>query len=211
MKGIIGKKLGMTQVYDATGRVIPVTVIEVGPCVVTALKTVEYHGYSAVQVGYGVRKAKNVSKAVKGNMRAAGREETPPKLIREFRLDADSDLACGTELKVDLFATGEFVDVSGTTKGRGFESVIRRYRFGGGRATHGGKWTRRPGSIGCREMPGNVQKGKKMPGQMGNVKRTVQNLEVVRIDGEDNLMFVKGAIPGPTGATVIVRNAKKKS
>lgn len=210
MKNIIGKKLGMTQVYDESGRLIPVTVIEAGPCKVTALKTKEYHGYSAVQVGFGSRKVKNISKSVIGNLKASGCDETPPQIMREFRVAADSDLALGAELKADIFAVGEYVDISGTTKGRGFESVIRRYRFGGGRATHGGKWTRRPGSIGCREMPGNIQKGKKMPGQMGNVKRTVQNLQVVRVQPEENLLFVKGGIPGPNGALVMVRCAKKK-
>lgn len=210
MKGIIGKKLGMTQVYDEQGRLTPVTVIQAGPCKVTAVKTQAYHGYSAVQIGFGSRKAKNVSKAVKGALKAAGCDENPPQIMRELRTDKDSEFALGTELKADIFATGEFVDISGTTKGRGFESVIRRYRFGGGRETHGGAWTRRPGSIGCREMPGNIQKGKKMPGQMGNVTRTVQNLQVVRVQPEENLLFVKGGIPGPNGALVIVRGAKKK-
>lgn len=210
MKGIIGKKLGMTQVYDEQGRLTPVTVVQAGPCVVTAVKTQEYHGYSAVQIGFGARKAKNVSKAVCGALKAAGRDQTPPALIREIRTDKDSDLALGSELKADIFAVGEYVDISGTTKGRGFESVIRRYLFGGGRETHGGGWTRRPGSIGCREWPGNIQKGKKMPGQMGNVKRTVQNLRVVCVRPEESLLFVKGGIPGPVGASVMIRSAKKK-
>lgn len=210
MKGIIGKKLGMTQVYDEQGRLTPVTVVEAGPCVVTAVKSEKYHGYSAVQIGFGSRKAKNVSKAVRGALKAAGRDEKPCAILREFRTCKDSDLALGTEIKADIFAAGEFVDVSGTTKGRGFESVIRRYLFGGGRETHGGAWTRRPGSIGCREWPGNIQKGKKMPGQMGNVKRTTQNLRIVCVRPEENLLFVKGGIPGATGSTVIIRAAKKK-
>lgn len=210
MKAIIGKKLGMTHVYDEQGVMTPVTVVEATPCVVTAIKTKEYHGYSAVQVGYGARKVKNVSKAVLGNLKPASRDTNPPALLREFRVAADSDLAIGSEIKVDIFEVGGYVDISGTTKGRGFESVIRRYRFGGGRASHGGAWTRRPGSIGCREKPGNIQKGKKMPGQMGNVKRTVQNLRIVRVQPEENLIFVKGGIPGPVGAIVSVTAAKKK-
>ncbi len=210
MKSIIGKKLGMTHVYDEQGVMTPVTVIEAGPCVVTAIKTKEYHGYSAVQVGFGSRKVKNVSKAVLGNLKPAGRDANPPAMLREFRVAADSDLTVGSEVKVEIFEVGNFVDVSGVTKGRGFESVIRRYRFGGGRASHGGAWTRRPGSIGCREKPGNIQKGKKMPGQMGNVKRTVQNLCVIRVQPEENLLFVKGGIPGANGATVTVSAAKKK-
>lgn len=209
-KGLIGKKLGMTHVYTETGVMIPVTAIEVGPCPVIELKTQEKHGYSALQLGFGTRKVKNVTKPVLGTLKKAGLDENPPAVIREIRLDADATEQVGATLKADVFAKDEFVDVTGTTKGRGFASVIRRWRFGGGRASHGGAWVRRTGSIGMRAAPGKVYKGRKMPGHMGNVQRTVQNLLVVDVRADRNLLLVKGAIPGPTGGVVIVRNAVKK-
>lgn len=209
-KGLIGKKLGMTHVYTETGVMIPVTAIEVGPCPVIELKTQEKHGYSALQLGFGTRKVKNVTKPVLGTLKKAGLDENPPAVIREIRLDADATEQVGAMLKADVFAKDEFVDVTGTTKGRGFASVIRRWRFGGGRASHGGAWVRRTGSIGMCAAPGKVYKGRKMPGHMGNVQRTVQNLLVVDVRADRNLLLVKGAIPGPTGGVVIVRNAVKK-
>ncbi len=209
-KGLIGKKLGMTHVYTETGVMIPVTAIEVGPCPVIELKTQEKHGYSALQLGFGTRKVKNVTKPVLGTLKKAGLDENPPAVIREIRLDADATEQVGATLKADVFAKDEFVDVTGTTKGRGFASVIRRWRFGGGRASHGGAWVRRTGSIGMCAAPGKVYKGRKMPGHMGNVQRTVQNLLVVDVRADRNLLLVKGAIPGPTGGVVIVRNAVKK-
>jgi large subunit ribosomal protein L3 len=209
-KGIIGKKLGMTQVYDDEGRLLPVTVIEVGPCTVLAVRTREKDGYSALQIGFGTRKAKNVSKAVKGHVAAAGLENNPPEIIREVRTDNDPEQAVGDGVGADLFAVDEFVDVSGRTKGRGFQGVVKRWNFGGGRASHGGGWTRKPGSIGMCVSPGKVYKGRKMPGQMGHVQRTVQNLRIVDVRPDDNLLLVRGAIPGPNGGTVIVRSAVKK-
>ena len=209
-KGLIGKKLGMTHVYTETGVMIPVTAIEVGPCPVIELKTQEKHGYSALQLGFGARKVKNVTKPVLGTLKKAGLDENPPAVIREIRLDADATEQVGATLKADVFAKDEFVDVTGTTKGRGFASVVRRWRFGGGRASHGGAWVRRTGSIGMCAAPGKVYKGRKMPGHMGNVQRTVQNLLVVDVRADRNLLLVKGAIPGPTGGVVIVRNAVKK-
>lgn len=209
-KGLIGKKLGMTHVYTETGVMIPVTAIEVGPCPVIELKTQEKHGYSALQLGFGTRKVKNVTKPVLGTLKKAGLDENPPAVIREIRLDADATEQIGATLKADVFAKDEFVDVTGTTKGRGFASVVRRWRFGGGRASHGGAWVRRTGSIGMCAAPGKVYKGRKMPGHMGNVQRTVQNLLVVDVRADRNLLLVKGAIPGPTGGVVIVRNAVKK-
>ncbi|MGN0878898.1 MAG: 50S ribosomal protein L3 [Oligosphaeraceae bacterium] len=209
-KGLIGKKLGMTHVYTETGVMIPVTAIEVGPCPVIELKTQEKHGYSALQLGFGTRKVKNVTKPVLGTLKKAGLDENPPAVIREIRLDADATEQVGATLKADVFAKDEFVDVTGTTKGRGFASVVRRWRFGGGRASHGGAWVRRTGSIGMCAAPGKVYKGRKMPGHMGNVQRTVQNLLVVDVRADRNLLLVKGAIPGPTGGVVIVRNAVKK-
>ena len=209
-KGLIGKKLGMTHVYTETGVMIPVTAIEVGPCPVIELKTQEKHGDSARQLGFGTRKVKNVTKPVLGTLKKAGLDENPPAVIREIRLDADATEQVGATLKADVFAKDEFVDVTGTTKGRGFASVVRRWRFGGGRASHGGAWVRRTGSIGMCAAPGKVYKGRKMPGHMGNVQRTVQNLLVVDVRADRNLLLVKGAIPGPTGGVVIVRNAVKK-
>lgn len=209
-KGLIGRKLGMTQVFDEEGRVIPVTVVELGPCPVVALKTEDKDGYSAVQLGFGKRKAKNVSKAVRGHLRAAGLEDTPTQIIREVRLESDSEVAVGDVLKADIFSKDEFVDVTGRTKGRGFQGVVKRWRFGGGRASHGGGWRRKPGSIGMCVSPAKVYKGRKMPGHMGNVQRTAQNLRVVDVRPDEDVILVKGAIPGPSGAMVMVRSAVKK-
>ena len=211
MKGLIGKKVGMTQVYDEQGKIVPVTVIEAGPCVVVDVKTADRDGYSAIQLGFGSRKAKNVTKAVQGHCAKAGLKDVFPSVLKEFRtVDGDSP-ALGTVLKADVFSSDDFVDVTGTTKGRGFQGVVTRHRFGGGRASHGGAWTRRTGSIGCREWPGNIIKGKRMPGHMGNVQRTVQNLKVVRVMLEDNCLLVRGAVPGPNGGTLFLRSAIKST
>ena len=196
MKALIGKKIGMTQVYDEKGVLIPVTVIEAGPCVVTAVKTVERDGYAALQLGFGARKAKNLSRAEKGH------------LTKAVAVDAAEP---GTQLNAGIFAAGEFLDVVGTTKGRGFQGVVKRWSFGGGRASHGGAWERRPGSIGCCEWPGRVQKGKKMAGHYGCDRRTVQNLQIVRVNVEENYLLVKGAVPGANGGILLVRSALKKS
>ncbi len=210
MKGIIGKKVGMTQVYDDKGVLIPVTVIEAGPCVVIGVKTKERDGYSALQVGFGVRKAKNTSQSILGNVAKAGLADNPPAFIREFRSENDPAEEIGSQIKADIFAEGEFLDISGTTKGKGFAGVMKRHHFHGGRDGHGGGWHRKPGSIGCREKPGNVIKGKRMAGQLGNSTRTVQNLRLVKVSVDENLLFVRGAVPGPNGNTVIVKKAKKK-
>ena len=197
----------MTQVYEE-GVLVPVTVIEAGPCVVVGVKTMEKDGYSALQVGFGTKKVKNTSKAVLGNVAKAGVQDNPPAVIKEFRADEDPVAELGSVMKADIFAAGEFLDVSGVTKGKGFAGVMKRHHFGGGRDGHGGGWHRKPGSIGCREKPGNIMKGKKMPGQLGNANRTVQNLRLVKV--EDNFLFVRGAVPGPNGGTIIVKKAKKK-
>ena len=210
MKGLIGKKVGMTQVYDDKGILIPVTVIEAGPCVVVGVKTKERDGYSALQVGFGSKKVKNTSKSVIGNVKKAGLAENPPAVIREFRADADPTEEIGSQLKADIFAEGDFLDISGFTKGKGYQGVMKRHHFGGGRDGHGGGWHRKPGSIGCREKPGNIIKGKRMAGQHGAAVRTVQNLKIVKISAPENLIFVSGAIPGPNGGTVLVKKAKKK-
>jgi large subunit ribosomal protein L3 len=210
MKGIIGRKLGMTQVFEDPGRLVPVTVLQAGPCKVLALRTQQKDGYSALQLGFGKRHAKNVSKAVRGHLRAAGLADSPPGCIREIRLSADPEQAVGDELKADVFAANEYVDIAGRTKGRGFQGVVKRHNFGGGRASHGGGWTRRPGSIGMCVSPARIYKGRKMPGQMGNVRRTVQSLRVVEVRPEESLLLVKGAVPGPNGGLVIIRSACKK-
>jgi len=209
MKGLIGKKVGMTQVYDEKGTLIPVTVIEAGPCVVTAVKTVERDGYSALQIGFGSRKSKNVSKACAGHLAKAGvTGDRLPSILREIRNADAAEL--GAVLKADLFAEGDFLDVIGTTKGRGFQGVVKRWNFAGGRGSHGGAWERRPGSIGCCEWPGRVNKGKHMPGHYGCDRRTVQNLKVVRVMAEDNVILVRGAVPGANGGVLVIQSALKK-
>jgi large subunit ribosomal protein L3 len=212
MKALIGKKIGMTQIYDEQGTLIPVTVIEAGPCVVTAVKTVERDGYDALQLGFGARKAKNLSRAEKGHLtKAVAVDEAGklPAVLREFRgMEAAEP---GTVLNVGVFAAGDYLDVVGTTKGRGFQGVVKRWNFGGGRASHGGAWERRPGSIGCCEFPGRVAKGKKMAGHYGCDRRTIQNLKVVRVNVEENYLLVKGAVPGANGGILLVRSALKKS
>jgi len=210
MKGIIGRKLGMTQTFGEDGKVVPVTVVEAGPCPVIAVRTVEKHGYAALQLGFGKRKAKNVTKAVRGHLAAAGLSETPPAVIREIRVSGEPEQNVGDTVTPEIFAAEEFVDVTARTKGRGFQGVVKRWRFGGGRASHGKSGIRRPGAIGMCVSPGKVYKGFKMAGQMGNVKRTVQNLQVVAVRPEDSLLLIKGAIPGPNGGIVIVRSARKK-
>ena len=210
MKALIGKKIGMTQVYDEQGVVTPVTVIEAGPCPVLDLKTVDRDGYSAVQLGFGKKKAKNVTKPVLGHLKKSGQDVNPPQKIKEFRVAADSELEIGSELKADVFEVDEYLDITGTIKGRGFQGVVKRYNFAGGRASHGGGWIRKPGSIGQCEFPGRVDKGKQMPGHMGSVQRTTQHLKVVRIDAEQNLIFVKGAVPGAKGGFVYVKKSIKK-
>jgi large subunit ribosomal protein L3 len=209
MKGILGTKLGMTRIFDEDGLSVPVTVVEAGPCTILQTRTQEKNGYSAVQLGFGSRKVKNVTKPVLGGLPESCKD-TPPAWIKEIRLEADSDKEIGSELTVEIFGENEYVDISGTTKGRGFQGVVRRYRFGGGRASHGGDWLRKPGSIGMCESPAKVYKGRKMPGQMGNAQRTVQNLKVVRVITDENLLLIKGAVPGPNGGRVVVKSAKKK-
>ncbi len=209
MKGLIGKKIGMTQVYNESGKIVPVTVVEAGPCVVTALRTQERDGYSAVQLGFGSKKAKNVPKAQQGQYEKAG-VTTLPAIVKEFRLAADSDLELGAVVTAAAFSDVKFVDVTGKSKGRGFQGVVKRYNFGGGRASHGGDWERKPGSIGMCEFPGRVYKGRKMPGQMGNKQVTTQGLEIIAVRPSDNVLLIKGSIPASKGGTVFINIAKKK-
>ncbi|WP_018703370.1 MULTISPECIES: 50S ribosomal protein L3 [Sporomusaceae] len=208
-KSILGKKLGMTQIFTEEGKVVPVTVVEAGQCVVVGNKTVENDGYNAVQLGFGAVKDKNVTKPMQGVFAKAG--VTPVKFIREIRLADASEFTAGQVIGVDTFEAGELVDVVGTAKGKGFAGGIKRHNFARGPMGHGSKSHREPGSIGPRMSGGGgkVFKGKKLPGQMGGQRVTIQRLSVVRIDTERNLILIKGAIPGPKKGLVIIKNTVK--
>ena len=208
MEGLLGRKIGMTQVFDDQGRRIAVTVLEAGPCPVVQVKTPETDGYRAVQLGFEEQKPSRLSKAQVKHFEKAGVK--PCRLTRELALDDGEEVKPGEMVTVTMFDGVKYVDVSGVTKGRGFAGVIRRYRIGGGAHTHGGHSKHRIGSIGCREFPGTVHKGKRMPGQMGNVNRKARNLTVVQVRGEDNLLLVAGSVPGPKGGVVMIRKALKK-
>ena len=208
MKGLIGKKLGMTSIYDDKGAAVPVTVLEVGPCVVVQRKDEARDGYSAVQLGYAEQKEQRLSKPKLGHYKKAGVEAH--RVLREFRVTADTEVAVGDVVDVRAFEEVNFVDVVATGKGRGFQGVVKRYDFGGGRASHGGGWLRRTGSIGMCEFPGRVFKGKKMPGHMGSKRVTTQNLKVMQVRADENLILIKGSIPGANGGIVTVKEALKK-
>jgi len=208
--GIIGKKIGMSRVFNADGNAVPVTVLEVSPNRVTQVKTDENDGYRAVQVTIGERRPSRVTKPMAGHYAKAN--VTAGRGLWEFRLDQGegAELAPGVEIKADIFAAGQMVDVQGTTIGKGYAGVIKRHHFRGGRATHGNSLSHRaPGSIGQRQTPGRVFPGKRMTGHLGNKTRTQQNLEVVQVDTDKNLLLVKGAVPGPKGADVVIRPAVK--
>ena len=206
-KAIIGKKLGMTQLFDANGNVVPVTVIEAGPCVVSQKKTVENDGYEAVQIGYGDLKASKVNGPMKGHF--AKGDVAPKKVLREFRLDDTSALNVGDIIKADVFAEGDAVDVRGTSKGKGYAGVVKRWNFSRLKESHGtGPVHRHGGSLGVID-PARVFKGKKMAGHLGNERVTVQNLSVVKVDAENNIIAVKGAVPGPKGGIVVLFDSVK--
>jgi len=208
-KGILGKKLGMTQIFTAEGKLVPVTVVEAGPCVITQLKTDETDGYNAVQMGFGTIKDKHLNKPLKGHYAKAG--VTPVRFVREFRLPGAPEYTLGQEVKADVFEAGELVDVTGISRGKGFAGTIKRHGFARGPMSHGSKSHREPGSIGSRMSGGGgkVFKGKKLPGRMGTAKVTVQRLQIVRADADRNLILIKGAIPGAKGALVVIRNTVK--
>ncbi|MCC3870209.1 50S ribosomal protein L3 [Terrisporobacter mayombei] len=208
MKGILGKKIGMTQVFAEAGEVIPVTVVEAGPVVVTQVKTIENDGYNAVQVGFVDTKEKSLNKPQKGHLAAAN---TLKKHLKEFRVESVDAYTVGQEIKADVFATGEMIDVTGISKGKGFQGPIKRHGQSRGPESHGSRYHRRPGSMGACSYPGRVFKNKKLAGHMGSVKVTVQNLEVVRVDAEKNFILVKGAIPGAKGSVVTIKEAVKAS
>ncbi len=208
MKGLIGKKLGMTSIYDENGTAVPVTVIEAGPCVVVQLRDNDKDGYCAVQLGFDDQKEQRLNKPELGHFKKAGVDAK--RVLKEFRLDESSELNVGDVVDAHAFAEVNYVDIIATGKGRGFQGVVKRYDFGGGRASHGGGWTRRPGSIGMCEWPARVFKNKKMPGQMGDKRVTTQNLKVIQVRPEENLILVKGSVPGAKGGIVTIKEALKK-
>ena len=207
MKTLIGKKVGMTQIFDEKGRVIPVTVIEAGPCVVAQVKSVETDGYNAIQLGFGDVKESKLNKPEKGHFAKANIAQK--KHLREFRLDSVEGITVGTELTVTEFAEGDRLDIQGTTKGKGFQGVIKRHGQHRGPMGHGSMYHRRPGSMGPTSTPGRVFKGKKLPGHMGRVTVTIQNLDVVKVDSDKNVVLVKGSVPGPKGAILKLKTSVK--
>lgn len=209
-KCIIGKKVGMTQIFDEKGNVVPVTVVEAGPCVVVQKKTTENDGYEAVQVGFGEVSEKHLNKPLKGHF--AKSDVALKKVLREFRLEDMSALNVGDLIKADTFAAGDKVDVCGTSKGKGFAGTIKRYGHHSLKDTHGtGPVHRHAGSMGANSDPSRVMKGKKLPGHMGNERVTVQNLDIVKVDAENNLIAIRGAIPGPKGGVIYITDSVKKA
>ena len=211
MIGIVGRKLGMTQIPTKDGAMTAVTVIEAGPCFVLQGKNEEKDGYRAIKIAYGEVKASKISKPLLGELKKAlgDKDRYPAKKIVEIRVENPDDYPPGSKLDASIFEEGEKVDVTGLSKGRGFQGVMKRWNFSGGPVSHGSKFHRRPGSIGQHTDPGRVWKGKKMAGHMGMRKVTISNLEIVKILGDKNLILVKGAVPGPTGGLVIVRKARR--
>ncbi|MDD3220848.1 MAG: 50S ribosomal protein L3 [Clostridia bacterium] len=206
-KAILTTKVGMTQIFNEDGVLTPVTVLQAGPCVVTQVKTVDNDGYSAIQVGFGDIREKLVNKPMKGHFAKAG--VAAKRFVREFRLEDAENYTVGQEIKADVFANGDKVDATARSKGKGFQGAIKRHGQSRGPMTHGSKFHRHAGSNGSATTPGRVFKGKKMPGHMGAVRITVQNLEVVRVDAEQNLILVKGAVPGPKKSLVMIKESTK--
>ena len=211
MEGLIGKKVGMTQVYDENGRRTCVTVIEVGPCPVVQLRTAEKDGYTAVQLGFGEQKISRLTKAEAGHLKKTGGLEGGVKVLKEFAPEAGEEVKVGDVITVKNFDGVKYVDVTGVTKGRGFAGVLKRYNFAGGNMTHGGHSKRRTGGLAARDLPGWIEKGKKMPGHMGAVSRKTVNLEVVQVRPEDNALLVKGSVPGCRNGIVFVRKSLKNN
>lgn len=207
VKAILGRKIGMTRIFAENGRSVPVTVVEAGPCVITQIKTLERDGYRALQVGFGSCKEKHVNQPMKGHLAKAGKGYF--RVLREVRVDDTEGMELGQELKADVFEIGERVDVSGVSKGKGYAGTIKRWGFHRGPVTHGCKSIRDPGSTGCATYPGRVIKGKKMAGQKGNKKTTVMNLSVVDVRPEENLLLIKGAVPGAENGIVFIRKTNR--
>ncbi|MCT4618808.1 MAG: 50S ribosomal protein L3 [Marinisporobacter sp.] len=207
MKGILGRKIGMTQIFTEEGRVIPVTVVEAGPVYVTQVKTIESDGYNAIQLGYEDKKENRTNKPEKGHFEKAG--VSAKKIVKEFRVESTVDYKIGQEIKADIFADGSKVDVVGTSKGKGTQGPIKRHNQARGPMGHGSKYHRGPGSLGASSYPSRVFKGMNMAGRMGHETVTVQNLEVAKVDAEKNLLLIKGAIPGPKGGVVTIKESVK--
>jgi len=203
MIGLIGKKIGMTQFFSEKGEAIPVTVIEAGPCTVTELRTADRDGYTAIQLGFGTNKESRFTRPVLGQFKK--RNLTPSRFIREFRVGDLDGIEVGQKLTVTIFEKGQHVDIQGVTKGRGFAGVVKRHGFAAGHASHGPTHGKQPGSIGASAYPSRVVKGKRLPGHMGNVFLTQKNLEIVAVDAEQNVVMVRGAVPGPTNGLVILK------
>ncbi|MBM4143109.1 MAG: 50S ribosomal protein L3 [Lentisphaerae bacterium] len=208
MNGLIGRKVGMTQVFDGEGRRVPVTVIEAGPCVVVSRKTQARDGYEAAQLGFEAQKEQRVTQPLRGVFKRAG--VAPRRALREFTLDEGEEVKPGDTVTVAIFEGAAYVDVIGISKGQGFQGVMKRHRMRGGPMTHGGHSKRRIGAVGCRSYPGRIHKGHRMPGHMGHRRVTQQNLRVVQVRGEDNVLLVRGAVPGPAGGLLMVRKALKR-
>jgi large subunit ribosomal protein L3 len=209
MQGLLGKKIGMTRVFDADGQQVPVTVLEVGPCVVVQCKNRDGDGYAAAQLGFVEQKESRVDKPHLGHFKKAAC--APMRYLHEFEMESGEEVKVGDRLTAAMFEGAEFVDITGLTKGKGFQGVVRRHGMSGGPITHGGHSKRRVGSIGCRSYPGRVHKNKRMPGHQGNIRITQQNLKVVQVRGTDNLLLVRGAVPGPKGAVLVIRRSIKKA
>ncbi len=206
-KALIGKKVGMTQIFDENGRIVPVTAIEVGPCTVTQIKTVEQDGYTAVQLGYGDIKESKLNKPELGKFKKSN--IAPKKYLKEVRLDSIEGIKVGDELKADVFAEGDKVDIQGTSKGKGFQGVIKRWGQSRGPMGHGSMYHRRPGSMGSTSTPGRVYKGKRLPGHMGVQTVTIQNLAIVKVDTDKNVILVKGSVPGAKGSILKIKSSVK--
>lgn len=207
MKGIIGKKIAMTQIFTEEGKVIPVTMVEAGPCTVTQIKTVEKEGYGALQLGFGAVKEKKVSKPQKGHFESKNLE--PRRHLAELRVEDPAGYRLGQEITVDIFAKGDHVDITGRSRGKGFAGVIKRYNFRGGPASHGAHFHRAPGAIGACATPSRVFKGTRMPGRMGAERVTALNLEIVDVKTERNILLLRGSVPGPDGGLLLIRESVK--
>lgn len=207
VNGLLGRKLGQTRLFTEEGRWIDVTLLEAGPCTVVQRKTQEHDGYSAVQVGFGNAKDSRCKKPLRGHFAKAG--VAAQRVLREFRVEDSDELKPGDEIRSDIFKAGDRVDVSGTTKGKGFQGVVRRHSFAGGPGTHGSMFHRAPGSIGQSADPSRVIKGKRLPGHMGDERQTIQNLEVIQVDADKNLLVVRGSVPGAKGGLVVVKHTVK--
>lgn len=203
MPGLIGKKVGMTRIFDADGVQVPVTVVEAGPCAIVQVKSKDRDGYDSIQVGFGSRKDKHSTKAIRGHAAKAGLDAAP-RLLREFTVNGDDEYEVGQELTVAQFEAGDRVKVTGNSKGRGFQGVVKRHGFAGRPGGHGHPMSRNPGSVGPGTNPSRVIKGKKLPGRMGGTRTTIRNLQVVRVDGERNLLFLKGGVPGARDGYVLI-------